>query len=70
MFKFNVISILCVGFQVFGDEANLYNIEDVQSQDLGQFSEVAITKDDTLLMKVASLELNMALFEFIELVLY
>ena len=39
-------------FQVFGDEANLYNIEDVQSQDLGQFSEVVVTKDDTLLMKV------------------
>lgn len=39
-------------FQVFGDEAALYNMEDVQLQDLGQVGEVVITKDDTLFMKV------------------
>jgi hypothetical protein len=39
--------------QVFGDEANLYNLEDIQVQDMGQISEVSITKDDTLLMKVS-----------------
>ncbi len=38
--------------QVFGDEAALYNLEDVQLQDLGQVGEVIVTKDDTLFMKV------------------
>ena len=37
---------------MFGDEASLYNIEDVQLQDLGQIGEVIVTKDDTLFMKV------------------
>ena len=37
---------------MFGDEASLYNLEDVQAQDLGQVGEVVITKDDTLFMKV------------------
>ena len=45
--------MLCY-FQVFGDEAAMYNIEDVQLQDLGQVGEVSITKDDTLFMKVRS----------------
>jgi hypothetical protein len=30
----------------------MYNIEDVQIQDLGKVGEVSITKDDCLLMKV------------------
>ena len=41
-----------LSLQVFGDEASLYNLEDVQVQDLGQVGEVVITKDDTLFMKV------------------
>ena len=40
--------------QVFGDEANMYQLEDVQLQDLGQVGEVTVTKDDTLMMKVLS----------------
>jgi len=39
-------------WQVFGDEADMYKIEDVQIQDLGKVGEVTITKDDCLLMKV------------------
>ena len=39
-------------FKIFGDEAALYNMEDVQLQDFGTFKEVIVTKDDTLLMKV------------------
>ena len=38
--------------QVFGDEAEMYKIEDLQMHDLGRFEEVSITKDDTLLIKV------------------
>ena len=38
--------------QVFGDEANMYALEDVQIQDLGNVGEVTVTKDDCLLMKV------------------
>lgn len=36
---------------VFGDDANLIKLEDVQLSDLGQIGEVVITKDDTLLLK-------------------
>jgi len=36
---------------VFGDDANLVKLEDVQLQDLGKVGEVVITKDDTLLLK-------------------
>lgn len=36
---------------VFGDEAELVKIEDVQISDLGQIGEVSITKDDTLVLK-------------------
>lgn len=36
---------------VFGDDANLVKLEDVQISDLGQIGEVVITKDDTLLLK-------------------
>ena len=42
---------IATGGLVFGDEANLVKIEDVQLHDLGQVGEVAITKDDTLLLK-------------------
>ena len=41
-------------FKVFGDEADLYKLEDVQIQDLGQVGEVTVTKDDTLFMKVST----------------
>jgi len=40
---------------VFGDEADMYKIEDVQIQDLGKVGEVTITKDDCLLMKVTDI---------------
>lgn len=36
---------------VFGDDANLVKLEDVQLNDLGKVGEVIITKDDTLLLK-------------------
>lgn len=42
--------------QVFGDEANMYQLEDVQIQDLGRVGEVTVTKDDCLLMKVGPSE--------------
>lgn len=38
---------------MFGDEADMYKIEDVQLQDFGRFEEVSITKDDTLMIKVS-----------------
>ena len=41
------------GGLVFGDEANLVKIEDVQPHDLGQVGEINITKDDTLLLRVS-----------------
>ena len=37
---------------MFGDEAHMYKLEDVQLSDLGRVAEVTITKDDCLLMKV------------------
>ena len=36
---------------VFGDDANLVKLEDVNINDLGKVGEVVITKDDTLLLK-------------------
>ena len=48
---------VAAGGAVFGDEADMYNIEDIQVQDLGQVGEVTITKDDTLFMKVWKLGL-------------
>ena len=39
------------GGNLFGDEANLIKIEDVQLSDLGQVGEILITKDDTLILK-------------------
>jgi chaperonin GroEL len=38
--------------KVFGDEADMYKLEDVQAHDFGEVGEVVITKDDTLFMKV------------------
>lgn len=37
---------------MFGDEAMEVKIEELQIQDLGQVGEIAITKDDTLILKV------------------
>lgn len=37
---------------MFGDEADMYNVEDLQIQDLGRVGEIIITKDDCLMMKV------------------
>jgi len=42
---------VATGGLVFGDEANLVKIEDVQIHDLGQVGEVTITKDDTLMLR-------------------
>lgn len=42
---------IATGGVVFGDEADMYNVEEVQTQDLGKVGEITITKDDCLLMK-------------------
>lgn len=42
---------IATGGVVFGDEANLLKLEDVQVHDLGQAGEISITKDETLLLK-------------------
>lgn len=49
----NTLQDMAVSFgaTLFGDEANLYNLEDLQAKDLGQAGEVTVTKDDTLIMK-------------------
>ncbi|XP_015794297.1 heat shock protein 60A [Tetranychus urticae] len=39
------------GATVFGDEANLTKMEDIQPTDLGLIGEVTVTKDDCLLLK-------------------
>lgn len=36
---------------VFGDEANLTKLEDIEARHFGQFGEVTVTKDDTLLLR-------------------
>lgn len=43
---------IATGGIVFGDDADLVKLEDLQPHDLGEVSEVVITKDDTLLLKV------------------
>ena len=43
---------VATGGIVFGDEADMYKLEDVQMQDFGNIGEVTITKDDTLMIKV------------------
>lgn len=42
---------IATGGIVFGDDANLIKLEDVQLADLGQIGEIVITKDDSLLLK-------------------
>lgn len=42
---------VATGGVVFGDEADMFKIEDVQIQDLGKVGEVTVTKDDCLMMK-------------------
>lgn len=42
---------ISTGGVVFGDDANLIKLEDVQLADLGQIGEIVITKDDTLLLR-------------------
>jgi len=46
---------IATGATVFGDEANLTKLEDVQISDLGSVGEVTVTKDDCLLLKVSRL---------------
>lgn len=48
------------GGKVFGDEANLTQIEKITEGDLGRFGEVVITKDDTLLLKGSGNEKNIS----------
>ena len=48
--------------QVFGDEADMYKLEDVQMNDFGTVKEVTVTKDDTLMMKVSNCLLALFLF--------
>lgn len=43
---------IATGGIVFGDEAANVKVEEVQASDLGEVTEVLITKDDTLLLKV------------------
>ena len=42
---------ISTGGIVFGDDANLIKLEDVQLSDLGQAGEIVITKDDTMMLK-------------------
>ncbi|VDK71239.1 unnamed protein product [Litomosoides sigmodontis] len=42
---------IATGGTVFGDDANLLKIEDVQISDLGEAEEILITKDDTLILR-------------------
>lgn len=42
---------IATGATVFGEEANLVKLEDIQAQDLGEAEEVTITKDDTLILR-------------------
>lgn len=42
---------IATGGIVFGDDANIVKLEDVNINDLGKIGEVVITKDDTLLLK-------------------
>lgn len=42
---------IATGGIVFGDEANIVKLEDVQLGDLGTVGEITITKDDTLMLR-------------------
>jgi len=46
---------IATGGVVFGDESEMYKLEDIQVNDFGQAGEITITKDDTLLIKVCHL---------------
>ena len=36
---------------MFGDDANMYKLEDIQANDFGSVGEIVITKDDTMILK-------------------
>ena len=40
------------GGVVFGDEADMFKLEDIQMHDFGGIGEVTVTKDDTLMIRV------------------
>lgn len=42
---------MATGATVFGDEAEMFKLEDVKASDFGRVGEVTITKDDCLLLK-------------------
>lgn len=42
---------IATGGIVFGDDANIIKLEDVQISDLGTVGEITITKDDTLMLR-------------------
>lgn len=42
---------IATGGMVFGDDANIVKLEDVQLSDLGVVGEITITKDDTLMLR-------------------
>lgn len=42
---------VATGATIFGDDANLVKMEDIQIGDFGEVEEVSITKDDTLLLR-------------------
>ncbi|GMS89400.1 hypothetical protein PENTCL1PPCAC_11575, partial [Pristionchus entomophagus] len=42
---------IATGATIFGDDANLVKMEDIQIGDFGEVEEVSITKDDTLLLR-------------------
>lgn len=46
---------VATGGIVFGDEADIHKLEEIQLQDFGRVAEVVVTKDDTLLMRVRCL---------------
>ena len=47
------------GGVVFGDEADMFKLEDIQMHDFGGIGEVTVTKDDTLMIRVKTNELNL-----------
>uniref|UniRef100_A0A0N4ZEY5 Heat shock protein 60 n=1 Tax=Parastrongyloides trichosuri TaxID=131310 RepID=A0A0N4ZEY5_PARTI len=41
---------IATGAKVFGDDSNLFKLEDIQAGDFGEVAEVTVTKDDTLML--------------------
>ena len=41
---------------MFGDEANVNQMEDITIDDFGRVGEVVVTKDDTLFMEVSKIK--------------